>query len=74
MSHFTPVNDEAEVLLGGHLRCRRHRPIDAVPGRVRQDEARPQVGCSRAAAGPAVAAARQDDPGGVRRTGQLGGE
>ena len=77
--NFTPVNDGAQVHLGHH----RSRPSDdSDSGRVRQDEARPQVGCSCAAivavaasaAGPAVAAAGQDDPGGVRRAGQLGGE
>ena len=79
VTHFTPVNDGATVLLGGYPG---RRPSDPVPNRVRQDEARPQVGCSCAAivavaasaAGPAVAAAGQDDPRGVRRAGQLGGE
>ena len=79
MTHLTPVNYGATVLLGRYLDRRRRPCDDADSGRVRQGEARPQVGCSRAAdvvapAGPAVAAAGQDDPGGVRRAGQLGGE
>ena len=74
MTRLTPVNDGAAVLLGRYLGC---RPGHAASDRLRQDQTRPQVGCSRvtaASAGPAVATAGQDDPGGVRRAGQLGGE
>ena len=84
VTRFIPVNDGVTVLLGRYPGRRRCRSGDTASDRLRQDEARPQVGGSRAAAavavivatsaGPAVAAAGQDDPGGVRGAGQLGGE